>query len=533
MAQIKRIEIQNCLGIKEYEIEAGKINLITGGNERGKTSILEVIEKGLQNTQRRPEFVYNGAEEAFLLIALDDGIEVTRKIKSDGKTVGKVIKDGASVLKPESYLKSLLGEGFGFNPIDFMERKDKEQTEILLSAMPMRVTEENLQEWFGEIPAVDINQHAIDILTYLAEKHFYDRRTLANGEVKECSNEIRTLLEQLPDGYNGDDWREANIGELWEKVQEAQKVNNLRAQARQIVDGQVAALQAIDNRYDLQVKEQSELLDFKIDKAKKSLETNKQTIRDEIEGLKQDITYKETLIAEWEEMIRKARQDIELLKQSISNCQDKLTNVDNQILATKIDALTNEYNIEVKNLENKRSEEKGAIKKRVDAAQKFLAANPEIEVETLQKAAKKAETMKGFISLYDNMRKKQNELIAKQAEANRLDQCVQTARQKPAELLQETGLPIKGLGINKQMQITIDGLPINNLSTSRRIKLALEIARATAGPLKMICVDRFESLDTTQREIFFEEIAGDDYQYWITQVTDGDMVVGTLEGGVS
>ena len=80
------------------------------------------------------------------------------------------------------------------------------------------------------------------------------------------------------------------------------------------------------------------------------------------------------------------------------------------------------------------------------------------------------------------------------------------------------------------MQITIDDLPITNLSTSRQIKLALDIARATAGPLKLICFDRFESLDDDQREMFLNEIADDGYQYFISQVTNGDMTVETLEG---
>ncbi len=31
MAQISRLEIKNCLGISELEIQAGKVNLIKGG----------------------------------------------------------------------------------------------------------------------------------------------------------------------------------------------------------------------------------------------------------------------------------------------------------------------------------------------------------------------------------------------------------------------------------------------------------------------------------------------------------------------
>jgi exonuclease SbcC len=185
MPKISRLEIKNCLGISELEIQAGKVNIIKGGNEKGKTSILEVIEKGLQNTQRRTKFVRDGAKEATLYIEMDDATSIDRRIKPDGKTSSKITQHGASIPKPETYLKTIIGEGFGFNPIDFMGKKDKEQTEILLSLIPMRVTEQDLQDWFGEVPPVNLNQHAIDVLAYLAEKYFYDKRALANASVKD------------------------------------------------------------------------------------------------------------------------------------------------------------------------------------------------------------------------------------------------------------------------------------------------------------------------------------------------------------
>ncbi len=54
--QIKRLEIKNCLAIKELELQAAQVNLIKGANESGKTSTLEVIKKALLNTERRVRF---------------------------------------------------------------------------------------------------------------------------------------------------------------------------------------------------------------------------------------------------------------------------------------------------------------------------------------------------------------------------------------------------------------------------------------------------------------------------------------------
>ena len=158
--QIKRLEIKNCLGIKELELQAGQINLIKGANESGKTSILEVIEKALRNTERRVRFVREGAEEGTLYVELDNGLAIDRRIRADGKASISLIQDGSKIPRPETALKAITGE-FSFNPVDFMACRDKEQAEILLSLLPMRLTSSQLQAWFGEVPPVNLERHAI------------------------------------------------------------------------------------------------------------------------------------------------------------------------------------------------------------------------------------------------------------------------------------------------------------------------------------------------------------------------------------
>jgi len=165
------------------------------------------------------------------------------------------------------------------------------------------------------------------------------------------------------------------------------------------------------------------------------------------------------------------------------------------------------------------------VERKAQKAQEYLDEVEEKDIEPLQQKAEKAESMKSFVPLVDNLHRAQDKLNKKQQVASWLNECVTIARQKPAELLTGLEMPVKGLGINKQMQITIDGLPIKNLSTSRQIRLALDIAKATSGKLKLICVDRFESLDPEVQNEFFNEIAGDEYQYFISQVAVGDLKV--------
>ncbi len=502
--KIARLEFRNCLGISEFEHQAGKINLNSGDNEKGKTSVLEAIERELYNTDRRATFVKDDADIATLYVELDNGLSVDRKVKSSGQMSIKVEKEGALVRKPETFLKSLIGEHpFAFNPIDFMQKKDKEQTEILLSLIPMKITEEDLKKWFGEVPPVNLNQHAIHVLAYLAEKYYYDMRTVANGEVKECESEITSIFNQLPDNYDGNKWRDARIGELWNKVREAEQVNNNRVASKQIISGHAKTAESIKNKYDLKASEVKEYCQFRTQKAKDGITEEKEAIKQEIAGI--------------EEQIRELQQEIELKKQELSQVDDKAK--------LKIESFENERDIQLKTIEEQRDVEIEKATALCEKSKQYLEDHHGIEVEPLQKQAEEAEEMKGYVNLFDNLVRLRTELKTKIANANRLDNCVALARTKPAELMKKAEMPVKGLGVNDNMQITIDGLPIKNLSTSRQIKLALDIARATAGPLKLICIDRFESFSPKNQKIVLEEMKKDDYQYFVSTVSDDAMKV--------
>ena len=66
--------------------------------------------------------------------------------------------------------------------------------------------------------------------------------------------------------------------------------------------------------------------------------------------------------------------------------------------------------------------------------------------------------------------------------------------------------------------ILINGVSIDNLSSSEQLKFGLQIVRALNGDFKVICVDGIESLDAESFEFFLKEIEDDSYQYFVTRV---------------
>lgn len=92
----------------------------------------------------------------------------------------------------------------------------------------------------------------------------------------------------------------------------------------------------------------------------------------------------------------------------------------------------------------------------------------------------------------------------------------------PKYFLARSEMPVEGLEIGDD-EIFVGGVDLNKLSTSEQISFAVKVARATSGQLKVICVDRWESLDQKAQSVFAKEAEQDDFEYFVTQVDVGEL----------
>lgn len=104
---------------------------------------------------------------------------------------------------------------------------------------------------------------------------------------------------------------------------------------------------------------------------------------------------------------------------------------------------------------------------------------------------------------------------------------IEETRAKPAELLASAVLPVAGLGIDNEGQITIHGRSISALSTGETLMLATEIAIATMPEdgLRVILVDGLEQLDAENRQMLFTKFVEAQVQVLATEVSEGELTV--------
>lgn len=106
-------------------------------------------------------------------------------------------------------------------------------------------------------------------------------------------------------------------------------------------------------------------------------------------------------------------------------------------------------------------------------------------------------------------------------EAEKLDDIVKRlTKEVPEDLIKKAKLPVDGLTIADN-DILINGVSLDNLSSSEQLKFGLQIVRALNGDFKVICVDGIETLDKESFEFFLKEIESDEFQYFVTRV-EGD-----------
>ncbi|MHB9897728.1 AAA family ATPase [Clostridium botulinum] len=563
MSKIKKLNIKNFLGLEELGLDCSKINLIKGPKGSGKSSIIESIEKGFTNKNRRTEVVKHGEEEATIYIELDDGLSIDRRLRTEKADYLKVRKEESVVPSTEKFLRSLIN-GDIFRPLDWVNMNIKEQTKSILSMLEIGWDKENIVNWFGELPSnIDYHQHILQILKAIELKYYKDREEV-NRDIRELKTQIKVILDELPAEYDGEVWREKKVQEYYNKVAEAQKINHWIEEAKALqanFEDKVNAIksngESEKSRIQLKFKDQSqdikdiiELSKSKIDKSKDFINNSDRELELKIKELTNENVAQENKIAEnYNNELKKLEEEFENRKKELVNLyssnvkelenslnesielvkKDNVLQIEEQkelisINENKISSKEQELlgiddlqKAELKAIDEKITAEIEKEEIRVGKAAEYLKNNEVKDIEPLQKQADEVADMQSYLREWDRMVDiRDNKLAAKERYSNDLTARIDKARELPVELLKTAKMPIDGISVDSEGYIRINNTLIDGLSDGEKLELAMRIAKAQAGELKVICLDKFESLNPKAQKKLLEEMSSDEYQYFVT-----------------
>lgn len=540
---IKKIEIKNWLGIKELLFSPGKMNKVSGDSGTGKTSFIEALEKIFTNKNRRTEVIRHDAGEAELFVELDDGLQTTRKIRSEKADYLKVKHESKAVSSTEAFLRKLIN-GDIFRPIEFVQKNAKEQTEIILNMLQIDWTVDDIKAWFGEVPEADYQLHILQILKQI-ETGYYAERESINREINLLRANIEGIKRDLPSNYDGEEWREVNLQELYKKLSDAEESNKRLEEAQTLIDGLSLRIDDIKRRManaseekrldysrqrdmlkssitrledhiqreqahvddaDQRVMEVSARLDHELEQAierlKLQYQAKKQAAREEIQMASEQ---SRVFIAEYKEQIAEKRATLGSLDEHERKDLEKITDQEANLIASE--------------------------QAKTGNAQEVVANTVWVDTAPLKEAADHAASMKEYLREWERM----NDIIReklppKEERSVELTSKIKRARELPKELLKTAALPVDGLSVDEQGRIRIHDTLIDGLSEGESLEFAFKLAKAQAGPLKVICVDGWQNLGSKQRDII-EVAKTDDYQYFVLETVDGqDLNIEIVEG---
>ncbi len=476
--KILSLRIRNFAGILEADIVPGKVTVFAGKNRQGKTSILNAVRAALEGAA--PETIHQGAKSAEILIDLEE-ITVDRRITPGGQRVEVLNAEGFKRPAPQTYLCSLLG-ATQFNPMEFHRAKKVDRTKMLLEAVAKKVTFEQIIEITGEV-VPGIPKEGPALLMYdLVRKHYYILRAGKNKELVNRRELARTARTKVPEGYVPEERIERQEDDLRQR-----RENNRNAIAR------------------LQAEKKS---------AERAAETRKE--------LTDRITTNERLVVEGKEALKKAAEpDVAGCRKKVEDLRAKLREAEVELEGAELQAKAiADMRSSIVGMEQTMASDKKTLASLPGAFDESLLETAKAELVNLGSEAVAIEEEKARQALLGDAIAAEASRDVLQSEADALDEMVIRFRDDlPAQALREANLPIEGLKIDGD-DVTVRGIPIDNLSGAEKMGLALDIARALAAdkPLKWIGIDGAEQLDDESLAEFKAQADTDGFQYFVSRV---------------
>lgn len=479
--KINKITGSNFLILKEVELEPdSKLNVLAGSNRSGKTSFLKMVQAGLLGTTD-PNVIKVGANKAEIMIDMD-GIKVQRVITAKGQRVKVTNTEGDIKANPQKFLNSLLGN-FSFDPLAFIQMQKPERKKYLMELFNPKVKEEQLTDIIEPelMDRIRGNFDKVDGLTILKnlEDLYYTRRTDINKSLKQKEGAYQ---EAIPEGYNPDEaFDDKAVMNLTIQLQTIEKVRDDAKNIEVQNENTVKARSRIENK----IAEFNGIL----------AEVNEEAIGK---------------IPECEEAIASYEEEIRILQESLAHVRTT-HEVALQHLSVKNDALK-------------------AIEEQTKSLDDFpLLPVPDItgiegQVVELDAAILEAKHKEALRDKYLKAQGIKAEVDTLVAQSKRLTNIIDKLRKDiPAQIIKDAQIPIPDLRIDGD-NIMIGERSLDNMSTSEQITVALQMVRELNknAKLKVLFLDRAESLDDETFEEFKKQIEPDDFCYFLTFVQHGN-----------
>jgi hypothetical protein len=454
---VTKISAENILKFDQFSLDnLTKLTLYRGANNQGKTTALKLLSLCVKGTDNPKSVIHDGASKASVSLELSNGFTLRRSFTEKGQYFKLIDERGHEVPKPQEQIDRILGEYRDFNPLAWLAMPAKEQVRILLQAIDVRLTEEGFTAATALEPpiGVDFDRHGLLVIDTLRD-YYADERKTQNKIADQKKKAAAEAREQLPPAKPV--ITDARREEAARTLSEARQKKG-SVEARQLAAKEHAA-------------------------AVERLGRDVQRERDEQSRIAKDVA---TLEAEIEEIKRRIVRKHEQQAESVR----RQAEIESELATLATSAPPTPAEVEDVNLAIRRANELSVA---IQSDEKVLAR-------------------------FEDVERMESDAANAAAQASILDQTVKVVSgELRQQLLAKAALPVGSLAIDGD-RILVDGHELQHVAESQQIRVALAIARALRPALRVIVLDGAERLDANTFAIFLEEIRGDGFTYFATEV---------------
>lgn len=466
--KVSKIIIKNLFGITEQELDSRSVELI-GENGTGKTSVIDAIKYALTNKSDRDYIVRNGETEGEIIIETDTGLSINRKSRTTQTDYKSVKQNGNIVPSPEAFLRDIITP-LQLQPMEFMRMGKKEQNATILDMIDFPWNMETIREWFGEIPAdVNYEQNILAVLNDIQAENgtYFQSRQNVNRDIRAKKSVVEDIKKALPVDYDGNQWVNANVGELYTQIEKIRSDNAVIEKARRMKEGHDGKIRSFEADRDIALS----ALNTEITNRGNSIDTQLATLKEKIVSLEKEKDGLAATKADREKVIR-------------SEFNEKLAKYEADI-----------------------------------AAYAEYADKDTQPVDALLKKAEETEKMKSHINEWRRMLSLQGDIKNLTEKSASYTEKIEKARNLPGEILEKATIPIEGLSVKDGIPL-INGLPVSNLSEGEKLDLCIDVAIQNPAGLQIILIDGVEKLSTEMRERLYHKCKEKGLQFISTRTTD-------------
>ncbi|MDY6957929.1 MAG: hypothetical protein SVK08_02110 [Halobacteriota archaeon] len=560
----KSIRIKGIKNIESEEIELGKVNIFIGGNEQGKTAIIEAFQFSIHKHEG-DEIITNGEKAAAVTLETINGSKIRRIRKRGGGGTIEVKPNSGSLpdgMTNKAFAEDLLPE-FHFKPTALCHMSASQQREEILSALERQI---NLTDAQKKIVGIsDPNLTAIQLIDK-AEKTWSEKRRESGAIVKR----LQAVVDTEESGGEEIDLDQAKKDQkkILKKISEAESFVNANQERKRLedeikkeeeflssIEGDLGEIETLREKLsDLEEKEKKEAAKAKKAKEKyDALVEEENEVQEKLDQIKSKITAMENftsavkdglptcpVAAEFGEEIEcpvDFKKHSEDLKEALKDLKSERAEIKKTLtdISKKVDtqekkkdyAPDKELHIVKGKLEamegsaKKLATTKSAIEKKKKELDGFSI--PDVEAVTpdqLGELREKARELAYSIRKAGDKRSEPSAVIKQlKEEKDRwegLDKRIKDIRSLKDEIFSQLKVP-EGFEITEDA-VKFKGINLNMLSDKGKYVAAIRLVKAIHPKSKFIAIDGFEKFARNIRAIVLPKMMKDGWQYVVTLV---------------